>query len=120
MLRSSGITLNDSSDKLVWSSSGAMGIVSTNLAYQSISFMNLLDENKWCYKAIWKFRILGNIICFMWLCLKDYILIGANYRKRGGIVASVCSLFLRGEEMTTHLFVPCATSQSIWKEVLSY
>jgi ribonuclease HI len=120
MLRSSGITLNDSSDKLVWSWNGAMGTVSANLAYQSISFMNLLDENKWWYKAIWKVRIPGKIICFMWLCLKDCILTGANYRKRGGIGPSVCSLCLRGEETTTHLFVHCATSQSIWKEVLSY
>jgi hypothetical protein len=57
MLWSSGISLNNSSDKIVWSWNRAMGSVTANLAYQSISFINLLDENRWWYKAIWKVSI---------------------------------------------------------------
>jgi hypothetical protein len=120
MLRSSGISLNNSRDKLVWSWNRAKGSVTANLAYQSLSYINLLDDNRWWYKAIWKVNIPGKIICFMWLCLMDCILTGANYRRRGGIGPSTCSLCLRDEETTSHLFVHCEVSQSIWKDILIY
>jgi hypothetical protein len=120
VLRSSGISLNNSKDKIVWSWNMAMGSVTANLAYQSISFINHMDGNRWWYKSIWKVNIPSKIICFMWLCLKDCILTGANYRKRGGIGPSICSICLRDEETTTHIFLHCETTQSIWKEILSY
>jgi hypothetical protein len=56
----------------------------------------------------------------MWLCLKDCIPTGVNYKKRGGIGPSVCSLCLRDEETTSHVFVHCETSQYIWKGILFY
>jgi hypothetical protein len=120
MLRSSGIKLNNTSDKIVWSWNRATGDVTANLAYHSITFLNILDENRWWYKVIWKVNIPDKIICFMWLCLKDCILSGVNFRKRGGIGPSVCSLCLRDEETTTHLFVDCNTTQNIWKDVMNY
>jgi hypothetical protein len=52
MLRSSGIKLNNTSDKIVWSWNRATGDVTANLAYQSITFSNILDENRWWYKGI--------------------------------------------------------------------
>jgi hypothetical protein len=120
MLRSSGISLNNSSDQIAWSWNKAMGSTIVNLAYQSISFLDLLEENRWWYKAIWRVNILGKITCFMWLRLKDCILTGANFRKRGGIGPLACSLYLRDEDTTTHLFVHCETTKSIWKDVLNY
>jgi hypothetical protein len=56
----------------------------------------------------------------MFLCLKDCILIGVNYKKRGGIGPSFCNLCLRNEETTTHLFVDCTKTQNIWSEVLKF
>jgi hypothetical protein len=46
MLRSSGISLNNLSDKIFWSWNKAMGSATANLAYQSIYFINLLEENR--------------------------------------------------------------------------
>jgi hypothetical protein len=56
----------------------------------------------------------------MWLCLKDCILSGVNFRKRGGIRPSVCNLCLRDEETTNHLFMDCNTTQNIWKDILNF
>lgn len=106
-------SLNNSRDELVWSWNIEKGFVTTNLAYQSLSYINLLDDNRWWYKAIWKVNIPSKIICFMWLCLIDGVFTGANYRRMGGIGPLACSLCLRDEETTSHLFVHCEVSQSI-------
>jgi hypothetical protein len=50
----------------------------------------------------------------------DCILTGANYRRRARIGSSACILCLRDEETTSHLFVHCEVSQSIWKDILIY
>jgi hypothetical protein len=55
----------------------------------------------------------------MWLCIKDCILTGINYQKRGGIGPSVCALCLKDEETVMHLFVDCQISQLIWADVLT-
>jgi hypothetical protein len=75
VLKSSGISLNNSKDKIVWSWNRAMGTVTTNLAYQSITFSNTMEDNIWWFKSIWKVNIPSKIICFMWLCLKDCMII---------------------------------------------
>jgi hypothetical protein len=54
----------------------------------------------------------------MWLCLKDSILTGANYKKRGGIGPVVCILCLQDDETTYHLLIHCEATQNIWKEIL--
>jgi hypothetical protein len=113
-LRCSGIRLKNSNDKLVWSWNRSTGTVTAKLAYQSILYFNKLEERKWWFKAIWKLNIPTKLICFMWLCLKDCILIGVNYQKRGGIGPTVCNLCLMNEETTTHLFVECPKTQKIW------
>jgi hypothetical protein len=74
VLKSNGISLNHSKDKIAWSWNKAMGTVRTNLAYQSITFSNTIEDIRWWYKSIWKVKIPVKIICFMWLCLKDCIL----------------------------------------------
>jgi ribonuclease HI len=118
-IRSNGIYLKDSCDKLVWSWNRALGIVTVKQAYQSILYSNLKGENRWWYKAIWHVNVPSKIICFIWLCLMDNILTGVNYQRRGGIGPSVCSLCLNGEDSTDHLFTHCVVSKLIWKEVLS-
>jgi hypothetical protein len=119
-LRTNGISLNDSSDKLVWSWNRALGTVSVKLAYQSILFTNLKGENRWWYKAIWQVNVPSKIICFIWLCLMDSILTGVNYQRRGGIGPTTCSLCLNVEDTTDHLFSFCVVSKFIWKEILSH
>jgi hypothetical protein len=51
-LRTNGISLNDSSDKLVWSWNRSLGTVFVKLAYQSILYSNLKGENRWWFKAV--------------------------------------------------------------------
>jgi hypothetical protein len=53
----------------------------------------------------------------MWLCLKDHVLTGVNYKLRGSIGSSVCMLCLNEEESTVHLFVQRSISQSILEDV---
>jgi hypothetical protein len=118
VLRSSNIHLTIDNDKLVWSWNRATGTVTAKLAYHSILFFNKLEEKKWWYKAIWSLNIPIKIICFMWMCLKDCILTGVNYQKRGGIGPLVCNLCLKNEETTTHLFVECQKTQNIWSKVI--
>jgi hypothetical protein len=118
-LRSSGIFLNPEIDKLNWSWNRVTGKVTAKLAYQSLLFVNNLDGKKWWYKAIWSVKIPVKMICFMWLCIKDCILTGINFQKRGGIGPSVCAPCLKDEETTTHLFVDCQNSQHIWVDVLT-
>jgi hypothetical protein len=79
-----------------------------------------LEERKWWFKAIWKLKIPTKLICFMWMCLKDCILTGTNYQKRGGIGPTTCNLCLKNEETTTHLFVGCPITQKIWTEILNF
>jgi len=119
-LKSSGIILNNSNDKIVWSCNRATGIVTIDLAYKSISYKQNKEIFKWWYKAIWKVNVPSKITCFIWLCLKDCIIIGANFRKQGGIGTSVCNLFLKDEETTSHLFIHCETTQFIWKKILNF
>jgi hypothetical protein len=64
ILWSSGISLNNTRDKIVRPWNKATGVVTANLAYKSITFINILDENRWWYKVIWKVNISGKLICF--------------------------------------------------------
>ena len=54
----------------------------------------------------------------MLLCLKDSILTGENYKKRGGIDHVACSLCLQDDETTDHLLISCVVTQKFWKETL--
>jgi hypothetical protein len=100
MFKSNGVSLNNFNDKIVWSSNKAFGSVSADLAYQCIASNLHNGVCKWWYKSIWRVNIPRKIICFMWLCLKDCILTGANYKKRGGIGPVVCILCLKDDETT--------------------
>jgi hypothetical protein len=115
VLKSSGVSLNQSNDKIVWSWNRACGSVSTNLAYQFIVINSHNGDYKWSFKPIWKVKIPRKIICFMWLCLKYSILIGENYKKRGDIGLVVCSLCLQDDETIEHLIIHCEVTQNIWK-----
>jgi len=100
VLKNIGVSLNQSNDKLVWSWNRACGLVSVDLAYQCIAINSHNGDYKWRFKSIRKVSIPRKIICFMWLCLKDSILTGENYKKRGGIGPIVCSLCLKDDETT--------------------
>jgi hypothetical protein len=119
-LRTNGISLNESCDKLVWSWNRALGTVTVKLAYQSILFSNLKGEKRWWFKAIWHVNVPSKIICFIWLCLMDSLLTCVNYQRRGGIGPTTCNLCLNDEDSTDHLFIHCVISKFIWKEVFSY
>jgi hypothetical protein len=64
-------------------------------------------------------KVAVKIICFLWLCLEDRLLTGINYKKRGGIRPSVCTLCLKAEESVTNLFVDCQITQMIWGHILT-
>jgi hypothetical protein len=115
LLQSSGITLFNSNDKLVWSWNKTSGTVITNLGYQCIASNSLNEVSCWWYKAIWRVKVQSKIICFIWLCLKDQILTSANFRKRGGIGPVVCSLCFQDDETIDHLFIHYEYTQIIWK-----
>jgi hypothetical protein len=119
-LRDSGINLTNENDNMVWSWNRTPGTITAKLAYQSILFFNNSEEKKWWYKAIWGLNIPIKLVCFMWMCLKDCILTGVNYQKRGGIGPSVCNLYLKNEESIVHLFVDCPKTQNIWAEVIKF
>jgi hypothetical protein len=118
-LKSNGILVINTKGKLVWSWNRTTGTITTNLTYQCIASNSHNEVSCWWYKEIWRVNIHRKIICFMWLCLKDRILIGANFRKRGGIGPVVCNLCLKDDETTNHLFIHCEYTQYIWKEILS-
>jgi hypothetical protein len=103
----------------VWSWNRAVGSVTVVLAYQCIAFSSHIGDLKWWYKLIWKVNIPSKVICFIWLCLKDKILTGANYKKRGGIGPVVCTLCLQDDETTNHLLIQCEVTRNIWKEILN-
>jgi hypothetical protein len=92
--------------------------VAANIAYHSILYTIHIEERRWWFKSIWEVNILVKMIFFMWLCLNDCIILGVNYKKRGGISPFVCCLYLRNEETTTHIFVDCSKTQNIWSEVI--
>jgi hypothetical protein len=52
LLKSSGISLNNTKDKIVWSWNKEMGTVTANLSYQSIYFTNNTKDIGWWYKSI--------------------------------------------------------------------
>jgi hypothetical protein len=99
-LKSSKITLNQTNDQFMWSWNRAVKSVTTDLAYQCFVFTSHSGDLKWRYKPIWKINIPSKVICFMWLCLTDCILTGANYKKRGRIGHVVCSICLQDDETT--------------------
>jgi ribonuclease HI len=118
-LRLSGITLSDSNDHLVWSWNPSTGSVPVNSAFHSIIHANFKEEKQWWFKAIWLVKIPSKIILFVWLCLKDSILSGVNYQRRGGIRPFACSLCLAAEDSTEHIFNSCKVSKFLWKEILA-
>lgn len=120
ILNSSDILLKNTKDKLVWSWNRSTGAITANLTYQSNLFLNNMEERKWWYKAIWDLNIPIKLTCFMSLCLKECILTGVNYKKRGAIGPSVCNMCLRNDETTTYFFVGCSKTQKIWSEVLKF
>ena len=119
VLRCGGLLLNSESDKLMWSWNRSTSKVIANLAYQSILYSNNVIEGKWWHKAIWTVKIPTKLICFMWLCLEDCILIGLNFQKRGGIGPTACTLCLKDEESVTHLFINCQSTQRIWNKAFT-
>lgn len=64
-----------------------------------------------------RLKFLLNKFVFSWLCLKNRVLIGDNYRIKGGIGPSVCILCLQDDESIQHIFVECEITQEIWRGV---
>jgi len=100
MLRSSRVACSTEEDSLVWTWNQSNGTISVKLVYDALVTQNLLVDHVWWHKAIWKLQVPVKIILFVWLCFHDCILTGENYRCRGGIGPSVCSLCLNDEETT--------------------
>jgi hypothetical protein len=94
-----------------------MELVSAKSTYNALVDQNLKVEPEWWFHGLWKLQVPIKLILFMWLSLHDRILTGENFRRRGGIGPTACSLCLQDEETTQHLMVSCEITQQIWKEV---
>jgi hypothetical protein len=52
ILKSSGIHLKNTNDKIVWTWNRSTREITANLAYQSILFLNQMEERRWWFKSI--------------------------------------------------------------------
>jgi hypothetical protein len=100
VLNLSGITLSNAPDTLAWIWNKENGTVTVKEAYKALTYLSVVEDCKWWYSIIWKIQAPSKITLFMWLCLENKVLIGENFRKRGGIGPSACPLCLNNEEST--------------------
>jgi len=54
VLRCSGDTLNSQEDSLVWTWNQSKGVVTVNLVYQALVAQNVVMDQEWRHRALWK------------------------------------------------------------------
>jgi len=118
-LNQNAIYLKISPDRLVWTWNSQNGQVEVKEAYAALVSQEVPDEATWWSYLIWKVNAPLKMRCFMWLCLRNKVMTGNNYRRRGGIGPSVCHLCLNDEESVNHLFAECGVTLYIWEGVCS-
>ena len=70
------------------------------------------------WKKVWHPDSIPKVNSFIWLLLHNKLLTAENLRKRGILGPSRCSLCNSVEETSSHLFLQCKVSMSVWKIVL--
>ena len=66
-LRSSGISLSDEVDTLVWTLNHSIGSVTVQSTYEALVAQNLSLDLVWWYLSLWKFQASVKQILFVWL-----------------------------------------------------
>lgn len=89
---------------------------------EAISFMSgnmrqeSLNQNQ-NWKRIWQPQLIPKIAFFLWLVIKERMLIINNLRKRGMILVNRCSLYFHEEEDISHLLIHYDYAQDIWRRL---
>ena len=58
----------------VWDWKGAIGVLTTNKAFEAISDDLVMSSPKWWENPIWKWRIPLKVRCLLWLGMENKIL----------------------------------------------
>ena len=89
----------------------------TKCAYKALVSASILAPVIWRKKNLWRSSSPLKVKGFVWLELKDIILVWENLKKRRVSGPSFCVLCGANEEMIDHLLVNCSFVKVVWMEV---
>ena len=70
------------------------------------------------WKQVWHSNSIPKVNNFIWLLLHNKLLTAENLRKRGISGPSRCAMCNSTEETSSHIFLQCKVSLSVWKIIL--
>jgi hypothetical protein len=119
-LKSSGVSLSNQSDSLLWAGGDATGSISVKNLYATLLQQLILGaDNSW-FLQIWKWAVPLKLKLFIWLAGKEKILSWDVLRWRGWEGPGICLLCSQASEDIHHLLVHCFFTKEVWKRLLKH
>lgn len=104
------IPLNQKEDELIW-----MATTNGSLSFKdAYAFMDATSPLIHWANCIWSPYIPPSKSLMAWRIMNDKMPVDESQKQRGCVLPSVCSLCLRAEESSFHLFFDCAYAVHLW------
>jgi len=114
----SGIQLQPGEDILLWTGGDQLGSLLAENVYNFVASKLWPHQiSNWC-RQIWSWDLAYKLKLFIWLVMEGKILTWDSLQRRGWNGPSICSLYFRGIESITHMFVACPFTLSLWSYLL--
>jgi hypothetical protein len=88
-----------------------------------LRYLVSMDEvdpiEEWWHKKIWKIYFMSKCIIFLWLVLKERVLMWDRLQRSGKQGLGLCYLCKSEEEIDFHLFHNCPFSVVSWADISS-
>jgi hypothetical protein len=112
-----GIILQNTKDKLMWTGGDNSGIPSVKKNYRGIVTTKCLKRIDRWQLSLWHWHIHLKIKLFVWLAVEGRILTWDSLQARGWIGPSRCVLCKNDQETIPHLFINCSFTVAVWDRV---
>jgi len=102
-------------DDLIWDLH-LSGVYTLKVGYIQLSEDQVLGEEIWWWRRLWKFKCMAKSKLLLWAILKNKVPTWDNLRKRTFNGPGWCTLWRMEEEFVSHLFLNCSYTKATWEE----
>ena len=100
-------------DRRGWGSQS--GIYTVAEGYRALKAIPNVPTNPEVWKSIWNLKSMPKVDHFSWLLAHNSVLTAETLQKKGWEGPSQCSLCLKEEEKSLHLFFDCPFAKEVWR-----
>jgi hypothetical protein len=115
LLTDSGIRLQERPDTLMWTGGDGSGTLTAKNVYQALAEKFWSKINATWRQKIWKGDCPIKLKLFVWLLIKNKLLVWSNLQACGWEGPSRCILCKLHSETISHVFNECSFFRSVWQ-----